>query len=57
VAVECEHPFDLIRQLVSALNSALNSHERDRQLGRLQARIDALTVRLDTVRKSTDLRK
>jgi hypothetical protein len=57
VAVECGHSFDLIRQLVSALNSALNSHERDRQLGRLQARIDALTVRLDTVRKSTDLGK
>jgi hypothetical protein len=41
VAVEYGHSFDLIRQLVSALNS----HERDRQLGRLQAR------------KSTDLRK
>jgi hypothetical protein len=38
---------------VVAIVFALNSHERHRKLGRLQARIDALTVRLDTARKST----
>jgi hypothetical protein len=39
---------------VMAIVFALNSHERHRSL---QARIDALTLGLDTVRKSTDLRK
>jgi hypothetical protein len=37
----------------AAIVFALNSHDRHRKLGRLQARIGALTVRLDTARKST----
>jgi hypothetical protein len=39
---------------IMAIAFALNSHERHRKLDRLQARIDALTMQLDSARKSTD---
>jgi hypothetical protein len=40
-----------------AIGLALDSYERHRKLDRLQARIDALTVQVDSARKSIDQKK